>query len=119
MEHFLWVNNQRSAQSKFVTDHFPKILQDFSTIIELGTFTGVFTKWLSENASADCKIITYDINPGYREVGELKNTTFRIADILDPSTIFEINSLISFGERFYFYVTVVIKKQNSNCIQNF
>ena len=102
MEHFLWVDNQRSAQSKFVVDHFPKILSEFSTIIELGTFTGVFTKWLSEDISNDCNIITYDINPNYREVGELKNTTFRIADILDPSTIFEIKSLINFGGKVLF-----------------
>ena len=102
MEHFLWVDNQRSAQSKFVVDYFPKILSEFSTIIELGTFTGVFTKWLSENISDNCNIITYDINPNYREVGELKNTTFRIADILDPSTIFEIKSLIEFGGKVLF-----------------
>ena len=102
MEHFLWVDNQRSAQSKFVVDHFPKILSEFTTIIELGTFTGVFTKWLSENISDKCKIITYDINPNYREVGELKNTTFRIADILEPQTIFEIISLIEFGGKVLF-----------------
>lgn len=102
MEHFLWVDNQRSAQSKFVVDHFPKILSEFTTIIELGTFTGVFTKWLSENISDKCKIITYDINPNYREVGELKNTTFRIADILEPQTIFEIKSLIEFGGKVLF-----------------
>jgi hypothetical protein len=99
MEHFLWVDNQRSAQSKYVVDHFPKLLSEFSTIIELGTFSGVFTKWLSQNISDSCKIITYDINPNYREVGKLKNTTFKIADILDPSTIFEIKSLIDFGGR--------------------
>jgi hypothetical protein len=102
MEHFLWVDNQRSAQSKFVVDHFPKILSEFSTIIELGTFTGVFTKWLSENISDDCNIISYDINPNYREVGELKNVTFRVADILEPSTIFEIKSLVKFGGKVLF-----------------
>jgi hypothetical protein len=32
-----------------------------------------------------------------KEVGELKNTTFKISDILEPSTIFEIKSLIDFG----------------------
>lgn len=51
MEHFLWVDNQRSAQSKFVVDHFLEILSEFSLIIELGTFIGVFTKWLPENIS--------------------------------------------------------------------
>jgi len=48
MDHFLWLEGQRSAQSKYIVDHFPKILHQFNTIIELGTFTGVFTKWLSE-----------------------------------------------------------------------
>lgn len=102
MDHFLWLGGQRSAQSKYIVDHFPKILHQFNTIIELGTFTGVFTKWLSENISDNCKIITYDINPNYREVDDIKNTTFRIADILDPNTIFEIKSLIEFGGKVLF-----------------
>ena len=76
MDHFLWLEGQRSAQSKYIVDHFPKILHQFNTIIELGTFTGVFTKWLSENISDNCKIITYDINPNYREVDDIKNSVW-------------------------------------------
>lgn len=99
MEHFLWLQNQRSAQSKFVPEYFSKILDGFSTVIELGTFTGVFTKWLSQNVPTNCKIFSYDINPSYREVGDLDRVNFRIADVFDPATIFEIKSLIQFGGR--------------------
>lgn len=99
MEHFLWIDGQRSAQSKYIQEPFLEILSEFDTIIELGTFTGVFTKWLSRNAKPTCKIYTYDINPKYREVGDLKNTHFVCADVLEPSTIQEIKSIIKFGGR--------------------
>ena len=99
MDHFLWIDGQRSAQSKFVIDIFPDFIKNFDTIIELGTFTGVFTKYLSLNSNKDTKIYTYDINPSYREVGDLSNTNFLISDILEPSTIFEIKTLIKFGGR--------------------
>ena len=72
---FLWVPKttyHRSAQSQFVVDVFPKVLKNFELIIEIGTFTGAFTLWLSENKSDNCKIISYDINPDYCEVSDLK-----------------------------------------------
>lgn len=99
MNHFLWLDNQRSAQSRFVPDRFSKILDRFETVIEIGTFTGVFTRWLSENVSEGCKIITYDVKPNYREVGEIPGVNFRIGDVFDPSIISEIKTLIEFGGR--------------------
>lgn len=99
MEHFLWIENMRSAQSKFVVDIFPRFIKDFDTVIELGTFTGVFTKYLSMNVNDTAQIYTYDMNPGYREVGELSNTNFLVSDFLNPETIFEIKTLIRFGGR--------------------
>ena len=99
MEHFLCIDGQSSAQSKFIVDIFPDFLKNFDTIIELGTFTGVFAKYLSLNANLNTRIYTYDINPNYREVEDLANTNFIIYDILDPSTILEIKTLIKFGGR--------------------
>ena len=97
MQHFLWLDNNRTAQSRFVPDYFNKILKQFDQIIEIGTFTGIFTKWLSLNSRQDVKIISYDINPESREVNTLPKTLFRIADCLSPDTIFEIKTLIEFG----------------------
>ena len=55
MENFLWVtiDNQRfrTAQTKYISKAFSIILKDFEQIIEIGTFTGAFTYWLSENKS--------------------------------------------------------------------
>ena len=102
MEHFLWIDGQRSAQSRFIVDMFPEFLKKFDVIIELGTFTGVFTKYLSLNVNVNTRIYTYDINPHYREVGDLPNTNFVISDILEPSTIFEIKTLVKFGGRVLF-----------------
>jgi len=61
MEHFLWVNingvNYRTAQSKHVTKPFLMILKDFDQIVEIGTFTGAFTYWLSENLLKSSKMV--------------------------------------------------------------
>ena len=66
MENFLWVTigNQRfrTAQTKHIPKVFSILLKDFEQIIEIGTFTGAFTYWLSENKSDTCKIISYDNN---------------------------------------------------------
>jgi len=99
MDPFLWIDNQRSAQSKFIEEPFLRIIKNFDLIIEIGTFTGVFTKWISQNASSECRIFTYDNNPAYREVGDLPNVFFRIADFFSLDTLSEIKVLIQTSGR--------------------
>ena len=99
MENFLWVTigdqQFRTAQTKHIPKAFSIILKDFEQIIEIGTFTGAFTHWLSENKSDSCKIISYDINPDYLQVNNIKDTTLRVADCFDVDVIGEIKSLIN------------------------
>lgn len=102
---FLWVPKttyHRSAQSQFVVDVFPKILKNFDLIIEIGTFTGAFTLWLSENKSDTCKIISYDITPDYCEVSDLKDTELRIGDCFDIEIMKEIRDMIQSSGRTLF-----------------
>ena len=102
---FLWVPKttyHRSAQSQFVVDVFPKVLKNFELIIEIGTFTGAFTLWLSENKSDNCKIISYDINPDYCEVNNLKDTELRIGDCFDIDVMKDIRDLINNSGRTLF-----------------
>ena len=99
MENFLWVTigdqQFRTAQTKHIPKAFSIILKDFEQIIEIGTFTGAFTYWLSENKSDSCKIISYDNNPDFLQVNNIKDTTLRVADCFDVDVIGEIKSLIS------------------------
>jgi len=99
MDPFLWIDGQRSAQSKFIEKPFLEIIKKFETVIEIGTFTGVFTKWISMNVNDKCRIFSYDNNPSYRIVGDLHNVNFRIADFFDLETLGEIKSLISTSGR--------------------
>ena len=102
---FLWVPKttyHRSAQSQFVVDVFPKVLKNFELIIEIGTFTGAFTLWLSENKSDNCKIISYDINPDYCEVNNLKTLADLESQIYkqcSSSDTFEISDFEIYKEK--------------------
>jgi cephalosporin hydroxylase len=103
MENFLWISKEyRSAQSKYVTEVFPKILLEFDLIIELGTFTGAFTDWLSQNIKEECRIISIDINEEYRQIKSCRNTDFRICDCFDTDIITEIKNIIQTSGRVLF-----------------
>ncbi len=99
MDPFFWIGNKRSAQSRFVEEPFSEILSNFDLIIEIGTFTGVFTQWISEKVSDSCKIISYDNNPAYRTVGDLNNVIFRVCDFFNLETLSEIKSSITLSGR--------------------
>ncbi len=103
MEHFLWVNhngnNYRTAQSKYVTKPFLMILKDFEQIIEIGTFTGAFTFWLSENKSNSCEITSFDINPDYLQINSIKDTKLMFCDCFEPESIMQIKSILKEPKR--------------------
>lgn len=103
MDSFLHITkNYRSAQSKYAPDVFSKIIWDFDLIIEIGTFTGAFTDWLSQNSRPDCKIFSYDIREDYREIKKSPKVNFRISDCFDLKTMKEISDLISSNNRVLF-----------------
>jgi hypothetical protein len=99
MDPFLWIDNQRSAQSKFIEEPFNGVIRKFDLIIEIGTFTGVFTKWLSQNVKDGSLIFSYDNNPSYRIVEDLSNVRFRVCDFFNLETLSEIKSLIQTSGR--------------------
>lgn len=103
MECFLWIKKDyRSAQSKYVPEVFSKIVKDFDLIIEIGTFTGVFTDWLSQNSNENCRIISYDINENCRQIKYSHKTEYRIANCFDINTIKEISELVQQNVRTLF-----------------
>lgn len=98
MDTFFSIEGVRTSQSIFVPNIFSKILMDFDIIIEIGTFTGAFTKWISENTGSECKIISFDINPDYREFQKndrnIDRTTFVVGDVFSNENIDIIKNLI-------------------------
>lgn len=103
MDCFLHISkNYRSAQSKYVPDYFSKIINDFDLIIEIGTFTGAFTYWLSQNSKDSCEIFSYDIREDYREIKSCPKVNFRISDCFDIETIKEILQIINSKNRTLF-----------------
>ena len=103
MENFLWITkNYRSAQSKFVPEVFTSFIKDFDLIVEIGTFTGAFTEWMSLNMNDNCKLVSYDINESYREIKSCRNTEFKIANCFEIETILEISNLIKNHNRVLF-----------------
>lgn len=105
MHNFLWVtvkNTFRTAQSKNIVDVFPQFVKDFDTIIEIGTFTGAFTYYLSTISKEDCKIYSWDINESYREIHNIPKTEFILDNCFSPSSINRIDSIIKTGDRVLF-----------------
>jgi len=105
MNNFLWVNKPnyfRTAQSKNIVNIFPKILGDFDTIIEIGTFTGAFTYWMSQNKKESTTIFTWDNNESYREIHDSHNTEYIIDDCFSIDSIIKIKNIIDSHGRVLF-----------------
>lgn len=94
MDNFFYVNGIRSSQSIYIKEVFLDILGEFDIIVEIGTFTGAFTKWISDNTKPECKIISFDINPDYREFNTIDKTTFVIGDVFDIESIEMIKTIL-------------------------
>lgn len=98
MDTFFSVEDVRTSQSYLAPSIFSKVLIDFDTIIEIGTWTGAFTKWISENVKPECKIISFDINSDYRQYQKndrkIEKTTFVIGDVFSDENIEMIKGLI-------------------------
>jgi len=105
MNNFLWVNIpniHRTAQSRYITEIFPLFMKDFDIIIEIGTFTGAFTYYLSTISKEDCKIYSWDINEDYREINNIPKTELVIDNCFSPNSINKINSLVQTENRILF-----------------
>lgn len=98
MDTFFSIEGVRTSQSSLAPIVFSNILKNFDTIIEIGTWTGAFTKWMSENVKPECKIISFDINSNYRQFQnydrKVEKTTFIIGDVFSEENIEIIKGLI-------------------------
>lgn len=99
MDNFFYVNGIRTSQSIYIKEVFLKTLGEFDIIIEIGTFTGAFTKWISDNTKIECKIISFDINPEYRQFKTIDKTTFIVGDVFDSESIEMIRAILSISNK--------------------
>jgi hypothetical protein len=74
----LFVDGVQTGQTKAVQPPFLKIIKDFDTIIEIGTFTGAFTKWLSVFKNDNCELLTFDITTEHFKFYDSLNSNFQL-----------------------------------------
>ncbi len=73
----LFVDDVQTGQTKEVEPPFLKIIKEFDTIIEIGTFTGAFTKWLDTFKREYCELITFDITADNFKFYDSLNSKFK------------------------------------------
>lgn len=93
MEHFLRVNGVIAAQTKKIEPAFNKILNKFSTIIEIGFDRGALSQWLHDNKQSNTKLVSYDISFNNKLIHN-DDIDFRLGDCFDEKIIKEISALI-------------------------
>lgn len=93
MDHFLRVNGVIAAQTSRIEAAFKMVLNEFSTIIEIGFDRGALSSWLYQNKNKNTKLVSYDISFDSKEIND-DNIDFRLGDCFNQEIIDEIKSLI-------------------------
>lgn len=93
MKHFLVVDGVIAAQTPKIEPVFRSILNEFSTIIEIGFDRGALSLWLSKNKLKETKLVSYDISFSSKLVND-PAIDFRLGDCFDTRVIEEIRQLI-------------------------
>jgi hypothetical protein len=98
MEHFLIVDGVIAAQTPKIETAFRSILDEFSTIIEIGFDRGALSLWLNRNKNKKTKLVSYDISFGNKLIND-PTIDFRLGDCFNQEIINEIKSLIQLPKK--------------------
>jgi len=93
MDHFLKVDGVIAAQTPKIEPAFNSILNDFSTIVEIGFHRGALSLWLHRNKKNTTKLVCYDITFQPKEINN-DAIDFRQGDCFDQQVMDEIKALI-------------------------
>lgn len=93
MDHFLKVDGVIAAQTPKIEPAFNSILNDFSTIVEIGFHRGALSLWLHRNKKSKTKLVCYDITFEPKEIND-NAIDFRQGDCFNQQIIDEIKALI-------------------------
>jgi cephalosporin hydroxylase len=78
-----------------ITKYFPKIINDFDRIIELGTYTGGLTLYLHRIKRPETELISYDIDTNLSRLPEGHGLDTRWGSWWDENWIKEFKELMS------------------------
>lgn len=95
----LIVDGVQTGQSKEVEPPFLRIINKFDTIIEIGTYTGAFTKWLSLNMKDGAELYTLDITKQFFKFEQDPNIIFMEMDCFsDEGKEFIVDKITNGGK---------------------
>jgi cephalosporin hydroxylase len=94
MEHFLKIDGVIAAQTHKIEPAFRSILEEFSTIVEIGFDRGALTLWLHRNKKDNTKLVSYDISFDNKMIHD-DQIDFRRGNCFESSIVEEIKSLIN------------------------
>jgi 23S rRNA U2552 (ribose-2'-O)-methylase RlmE/FtsJ len=93
MKHFLMVDGVIAAQTPRIEPAFRSVLNQFSTIIEIGFDRGALSLWLYRNKHENTKLVSYDISFGGKIINDIR-IDFRLGNCFSQEVINEIKDLI-------------------------
>jgi hypothetical protein len=98
-------------------EYLSKIIKDFDTIIEIGTYKGGLTYWFNLNKKDGAKVISYDIED-YKNFKE-DNIRFIIRDVFNEESVSEIKNYIETGGKTLLFCDGGFKNQEFNIYSKF
>lgn len=97
---FLLVNDVMAGQTPAVIGVFSKFIQEFDTIVEVGTGRGAFALWISLNKKPDATFVTFDVKPHL--MPDLSRATVVQSNVFDTQTFSEVTVLMQRPGRLLF-----------------
>lgn len=82
------------GQTPEVEEFFKKLVLDFDSIIEIGTYAGGLSLLMYRYKNTDTELISYDIEPSFNKVDKSIPIDFRIGDVFNNNIKNEIISKI-------------------------
>ncbi len=91
---YLIVDGVVAAQTPKVQEVFRDVLPQFDLIIELGTYKGAFSLWLSQNMRPTTKFVTFERNRNVVEIRHRTEIDQRIGNCFSEDVKSQVKELI-------------------------